>query len=423
MISLHPLLAFAARASILFLLGRRRQVGGRRLGLDLILALILLYGTFHLGAMLADGYQHPREWDFPAFYLDAAVGASGMNVHEPDSFRAVAPTVEIPVTLGDEFANEITNVGFLYPTPTMFLLLPMGFLEFHTAHALWIAFLALGLILAMVCTWRWIDGEHLSLRSLLLVGVLLVHLGPTWQTAEFEQTNYLNLALITLFLSSTNDRIRGVVAGLDPFVKPLMGFMFVGLILERRWSAVVTAVVTALGAFALSGLAFGFDSVASYFLSPPNGRLPPWVYTQDVNQSLLAGILRVTHETDSSRIGSGNPIFLLAAAMLALPTLFVAGHLLRRGQRQGYALLLMLVLLLYPSSLIHYAILTVVPVLFLLKECNGKMHLLLASIGGGLVLTLLDYSVLLSDLLLWEICLLISHGTVLTYTRTSLRAA
>lgn len=421
MISLHPLLAVAARASILFLLGLRRPIG-RRLGLELILALVLLYGTFQLGAIFADGYQHPREWDFPAFYLYAAVGASGMNVHEPDSFREIAPTVAIPVALGDEFVSEVTNVGFPYPTPTMFLFVPTGFFEFHTAHAMWIAFLAFGLVLALVCTWRWIDEQHSS-QSLLLVGVLLVYFGPTWQTAEFEQTNYLNLALIAFFLGSTNDRTRGLVAGLGLFVKPLMAFLFLGLMLERRWRAVRTALVAAVAAFALAGLAFGFDSVSSYFLSPPHTRRPPWVYTQDVNQSLLAEILRATHETDSRRMGSGNPIFLVAALVLTLPTVLVAGHLLSRGLRQGYALLLMLALLLYPSSLMHYAVLTIVPVLFLLKGCESKTHLLLASVCGAVVLTLLDFSVLLSDLLLWEICLLISLGTVLTSTRTSLRAA
>lgn len=417
MIALYPLAAIGARTAILFLLGRRQQAGARG-WLELVAAPILLYGAFQIAALLAHDYQHPPEWDFPAFYLDAAVGASGMNIHEPGSYREVAPTVTIPVALGDEFVHEITEVGFLYPTPSMFLFVPLRLFEFDNAHAVWIGFLGLGLILAVVYTWRWLDREH-SWQSLLLIGVLLVYMGPTWLTAEFEQTNYLNLILITLFLSAPDNRTRGLIAGLAPFVKPIMGFLALGLILERRWPAVRMALIANVAAFGLAGLVFGFDSVASYFLHPPNGRLPLWVYTQDVNQSLLAGILRATGETDPSRIGSGNPLFLLAALCLTLPTLLVASHLLRRGQQLGYALLLMLALLLYPSSLVHYGVLTIVPVLFLLKERQSWMPLLVVSACGGIVLTLLESSGLLGDLSLWLITLLIALATALNSTTRS----
>jgi hypothetical protein len=413
MIPLSTMLSVLARSAILFLLGRKDSPRGHGLSLNVALAAILVYGGFQLGALLVNDYAHPREWDFPAFYLDGSVAAAGKDIHAPSSYREVAPTLEIPAALGDEFVREIHDTGFRYPSPSMFLFVPLGLFGFQTAHALWMVFLAVGLGLAIVCTWRWLDGEHRSWRSLLLVALLVVYLGPTWQTAEFEQTNFVSLALIALFLGSSNDRTRGIVAGLAPFVKPLLGFLAVGLILERRWISVRTALVTVAAAYACAALAFGFGPLASYFLDSPLSRMPPWVYNQEVNQSLLAEILRRTVESDPSRIGPGNPIFVTMALALALPTLLMAAYLLARGRQAGYGLLLSLALLLYPQTLMHYSILAVVPALFLVKECSNTAALLLASAAGGVLLTLLDVSVFLGDLGLWEASILLSLATVL----------
>ena len=159
----------------------------------------------------------------------------------------------------------------------------------------------------------------------------------------------------------------------------------------------------ALGAITLAR--FGWNTSTAYFTSNIGARLPPIVFTEQINQSLLATIL-------GARGGApvGNPLFdpffLGAALVLVAGTAWLVRRLGERHSDHGLALLFPCALLVYPAALAHYSVLLVLPLLHLWRgrgEAAGgpsaTIFVISATCSLGWVAG--GYRTLLSNLLLW----------------------
>jgi hypothetical protein len=109
---------------------------------------------------------------------------------------------------------------------------------------------------------------------------------------------------------------------------------------------------------------FGRDVVASYFTRPIQ-RVPPWLYVLDENQSLLATLLRLAQFDPARGTPLAYPPFVLAASVTFGVTCWFAWRLAPAWGALGLATMVPAALLLYPQSLEHYAMLNLVPLLYL----------------------------------------------------------
>jgi hypothetical protein len=69
---------------------------------------------------------------------DRGVAAPGLNFYEQGVFLGMLQALDLPFKICEDFAGEYPLYAFPYPPPTMFLFLPLGFLDFETANVLWL---------------------------------------------------------------------------------------------------------------------------------------------------------------------------------------------------------------------------------------------------------------------------------------------
>ncbi len=317
----------------------------------LICACVALYGAT-IGANIA----FPPQWDFPISWLNGYVAAQGLNFYDPESYRRLADTLPASADL----SRFVISVGFHFPPPTIFLFLPLGFFDIHTAYLLWYLVMIGVFVLDVVLLARLFLGGTAS--AIVLATALTLMLRPALATVWFGQTNFLILLMLLLFWRDRNAARGGVWLALGILIKPVFGLMSLYPVIRRQWRTLWCATVV-LGILSLLTVAlFGWETFASYFAHNPVARMPTDVYTESMNQSLLAEILRLTKYDFSDGSPLTHPLFVVLAAGLIAATALLALH---RSANDDLALALMvpLALLVYPGTLAHYSIDLLVPLL------------------------------------------------------------
>jgi hypothetical protein len=118
---------------------------------------------------------------------------------------------------------------------------------------------------------------------------------------------------------------------------------------------------------------FGFQTCLSFLTSNPMSKLPPYLYSESVNQSLLGNVLRVGICAPLSSDPLMNPLFWGISTCLGLISLTT---ILRKSAMMGdvsVMIILLVGLMVYPGTLEHYAVLQIV-VLFELLRIVGHLH-------------------------------------------------
>ncbi len=316
---------------------------------------VLLVAGATLAWIVASRVQKPPVFDFIANWLPARAAAHGLNFYDPASYRGVASNY------GSDFKAEILDVGFWYPPPTMLFMLPMGVLSIDQAAMLWYVLLVLSLAACLLLLWRtFFPGSGPA--GLLGCAALVLLLRSTFSTLGFAQTNFLELLWLVAFWRD-RDRARGglwlaFAAVTKPFALVLVAF----LAIRRRWAGMATAFATHVVSIPVAFLAFGAVHSPTYFRSNPASRLPAYVYSQDVNQSLWGTLLRMRDLDVTPFSGQVRNEMLVAAGLFLAPTAWAA---FRRGldERLLFGLVLVSGLVLYPVSLEHYSVVLLLPLL------------------------------------------------------------
>ena len=329
----------------------------------------------------------PPQWDFLGFWLNGRVAASRLNFYE----TAHATELAAPYNPSEEFRREILDVGFWYPPPSIFIFLPLGFADLATAAALWYTAMVVILGACVLILWRTFLPRS-GLFGLLIATALTLGIFGTRSTFQFGQDNFLTLLALLLFWTRRDRMTGGIALALGMLVKPFLGGFLLYLALRRRWRTLAGVAVGLTGMCALTLAVFGWAPFQSYLSRADYAQLPPWVYTEPSNQSLLASILRVA--PGLTRAGTppmGQPAFLASAFALCCVTIWCVW----RGQERdewAAASTLLLALLIYPASQMFYCILLVVPFLILWTDRDrvpgGGAAV---AVGIGVLYALMDY--------------------------------
>jgi len=364
-----------------------------------IISLVTFF-VFYIGGKVYENYLHPQEWDFLVFWMDGKVASTGGNFYTAENYREV----DLPYNPSDGFRNEIIDVGFKYPPMTMFLFFPLGFFNYSKAYLLW---QMANIVISVICIyglWRLFLKEH-GVLSLLLVAALLLVLNPTIGTFYYAQTNFIALLFFLAFWGTKSKDWGGVWLALCVVVKPYMAVLYFYPLLARRWKMLAVAIITLMSLTVLSTLAFGLDVLVSFF-SKPISKVPLYLYTEIVNQSLLATILRLSQDQIINGSPILNPVYLGISFVLLITTTFVA--VVNRNNNDHWVILsiLFLSLIIYPATLQHYSIFLILPVVLLLQQSyRGKKERIAMLFMIFITYLLSGNYAFFANLFVWFVCI------------------
>jgi hypothetical protein len=299
-----------------------------------------------------------RQFDFLCFYLFGKVGVSGLDFYNPANFAAVFSGLNIPIAVHNDFIEEIIKVGFWYPPPAMILFAPLGYFNnIETANLVWKSIVLLFLLFDIILIIRILNSYNMpKIWIISIIGLVLIFPG-TISTIEFGQTNFLLLFIILLAYRNLDNWKSGIYLALAIIVKPLAAIWCLYLIINKKWSSLISLTITGLIIVLLSGIFFGFTSFLSYLNSPPTLRIPQWVYTESINKSLNATILRfgMKHGFDFF-VSNGKTLFIICSGLLTIFTCIGSYKLARTYPVYSFLLFIPLSLVIYPGSLKYYSV-------------------------------------------------------------------
>jgi hypothetical protein len=385
----HAMIRFVARwevalVAVSFLLvlyqsGRRTAL--RTVCCLLAAGLVALFGL-RLLQQIQRNLHDPPEWDYLAFSIPARAAVQGKDFYQPSAMHEV--------TQGRRFSESLSStsldVGFLYPPTTMLMLAPLGWVSDRTGEAAWYLANMIALAAAVLLLARTFFADD-PLLGLATVALMALGLRSTSSTVGFAQSNFLALLLLVLYWRSRARPLGGLFLALCAVVKPVLMLLLGYTLLRRQWRGAAVA----LGATAVLGLlavlAFGTRTCASFLHDYPARRLPLAVYTESVNQSLPAVLLRLMSYDGSQGVALRQPLVLAGCGAFALVSLLAAARLARRNEELALALVLCAALLLYPGTLEHYSVLLLVPL--------GALWRSRAEFGWGVIWAVIALAMLL----------------------------
>lgn len=290
-------------------------------------------------------------WDFTSWYLWGKLAAQGYNFYLPENSQTVFNTLVLPDANFDNFIDAIVNVGFLYPPPTMLYFFSLGFMSYDSALIVWTLFILVflgGCIYVVYCSFL----KESKLKGFLLVTILFFINPSVNLTVICSQTNFIVLFYLLLMKKYEDHKYAGVLLALAFFTKPFMLIFGIYFLLNKNWKAILYFISSSLVISGISIFAFGTDTFMSYFFNNATKRLPEWTFSEDINQSLNAVLLR------ANLISVDKPyVFLIIASGLLFAMIIYLIHLQRRRQNDIiWALLLLVGLLIYPGTLSYYAV-------------------------------------------------------------------
>jgi hypothetical protein len=296
--------------------------------------------------------NHDQVYDFTAFYLYGKVAASGHDFYVPANLHAVFNTLHLPLLDYREFDQEIVNTGFLYPPPTILLFTPLGFLSYKTALICWTIFNLLFALGSIYLIYDLFFKAH-KLNGIMFVAILFFLFSPVRQTVSFSQTNFILLFLLLLMKKYSDRKFAGILLALALFTKPYMIVFVLAFILRKQWKTIIYFTMSSFILVGLTVVLFGKGPFISYIYNNPSRHLPDWVFSEGVNQSLHAVLLRANLITIDNHIVYTCTLI----AGLLLTAMYLAYLLKRKLYDYIWVVLLLAGLIFYPGTLSNYGVL------------------------------------------------------------------
>jgi hypothetical protein len=330
-------------------------------------------GASNLGMTILKRIHSPPEWDFMCFWTWGRMAATGLDFYDP----LIGPG--FGVGRSADFWNEILNVGFWYPPQTMLMLAPLGYFTPRTALALWYAFNFACTLAAAHVLWQQFAKEK-GVLGLFAISALVLCFPGTQSTFGYAQTHAVGLLLSALVWQDCQRARAGLWAALSLIVKPYLVVWFAFLVVIRNWRAVGVGLLAALAVCCLAGVIFGFEKFVTYLLHNPMERTPLYIYSEGVNQSLIAVFLRATHQETAAKATWVRAIVGLLSFAVVIPSALLVLRMRKHTRLHllAGAILLMVTLIVYPFALTHYSMM-LLPVLMLLWSLRDQ--LMIGSLG------------------------------------------
>lgn len=329
-------------------------------------------------------------WDFTSFYLWGKVAVQGYNFYLPENSQAVFKILNFQTSEDfSEFINAIVNVGFLYPPPTIFYFLPLGLLTYNHAMVAWMIFI---LVFLLGCIYL-VYNQHFKneqLNGLVLVIILFLIFPSVNETIRFLQTNFIVFFYLLWMRKYADSKYSGIILALAFFTKPYMLIFGIYFLLTKNWKSILYFCATSMVVSFITIAFFGFKTFTSYFTDNPAKRIPSWQFSEQINQSLHAVLLRANVISIDKSF-----LFILIIILILSFVLVLLFKLLHKKQTDLLWFLLLLTgLLIYPGTLRYYG----VSLLFIVFQLfNGKnsigLNALIIIPFVGLLYYLVSYSV------------------------------
>ena len=336
--------------------GREATAGPSKAALAGILAAPLVVFGAHSARLVVANVAHPPEWDLGMWSVYGHAGVAGVDFYTADGIRAAAPAREY----SPAFVDDVFATPFPYPPPTMLLMLPFGWFDLRTAAAVWYALDGLALLAVVGLSWGlFVPGS--GGLGLLLVATLFVIFRPTQSDLALGQWNFLALLLFLAFWRDQGRMRAGAWLGGAIVLRTFLAALLVHPLRRREWRAVAACGAALAGLCLLAVARFGPTTCAAYLGTVGDGFLP-FVYTEAINQSLLATILRLVGFDPTQGTPLANPIYLGLGGVMTVVTGWLVWRL-PASTDWVPGLTASLALLLYPVSLEYYGVLVLPPTL------------------------------------------------------------
>jgi hypothetical protein len=252
-----------------------------------------------------------------------------------------------------------------------------------------------------------IDGREY--RGLALIAVLMLVLRATIGNIEFAQINLLVLLTFLLYWQRRETVLGGVWLGVGMILKPILVIVLIYPIMRRQWLSLLGVVLAGFILSTITIIVFGADMFFGYFLNNPIVQhMPPYLYTEEVNQSLLATILRLTNYDFSGPSVYLQPVFFASALIISGVTALLIYR--KHHEKDFYAdwaltLTIAYALLIFPKTLFTYSVFLIVPVVMVYtnrKELPANFWLIVVFITTVYVLvSLWVHFVFVAMLITW----------------------
>jgi hypothetical protein len=339
------------------------------------LAVAASYGTLHL-ATIHENVIAPRVWDFGCFWLYGHVAAAGLNIYDPSKYAVFAA----PFHPDRGFVQEVVNVGFPYPPPTIFLFWPLGqFADIHgVAQSLWYAVQFLALAAAALVLQRAMFREDGPAAAIVILALTL--LLPAFAVdTHFAQTSSVCLFFVALAFAGRYSPWGTIWSVLAAWVKPYAFALLVADLARRRGGRLAVAFATVLLSLIAALVALGPNTMLTYFVAGPVGREPAYVYGGTA--SILGLLVRASNDGHLA-VAAVRPLYASLAVIIASITAYLCARA-PKGDPFSFCLALLLGLLLYPATQEAYGVVHLIPLLLIWKS---RERLPLGTVGSSIII-------------------------------------
>jgi hypothetical protein len=352
------------------------------------------------------------EWDFLAFYVYGKAGADGLAIYDPASFTNILANTNMPYVVSHSFDIYVIKVGVCYPPTTMIMLAPLGLLNLEAANIAWRIFVLFFIAADVFLINNTFKAHESKALWLLIILVLILALPGSYTTVALSQTNFFLLFFILLIYRNMDNWKGGVFLALAMIVKPIAAIWGLYFIINKQWKPLTSAFITGLIIIALTVVIFGSANFMAFFTSSPALRLPATVYSETINQSMNAVLLRFSDQLGLDFIFKHMNLVVISMSVILVLLSGIASYRLgKTDQKAAFLIFLPLSLLIYPGCLTHYAV-QLLPLFFALIMLNNKASLMWFAV----FLVILSFSSFAASLAIFMVFLFYSFSSYATFS-------
>lgn len=345
-----------------------------------------------------------QRYDFLCFYLFGKVGISSSDFYNPHVFATVFNNLHLQTLGAGSFVNEVVNVGFWYPPPSMLLFFPLGLFNLQTAYIVWqsviIIFLLLDILL-LIKFYFFPLYKNYQDPFLFFPFLILIFLFPYITVMiSLSQTISIFLFFLILLIRNLDNWKSGVFLAILVVIKPLAAIFILYFFIYKKWKIIGASIITGIILLVATGAIFGFQVFFNFFHSPPTDRIPDSIYLE---YSSLYGVLKKIqlYSPRYMTLTILKIIYYFLSVVLAGLTIYFSKKLSSASKMNAFLIFIPAALLIYPASLFHY-ILILLPVflyIFYKKPLTSRFTLLLLFFLFGIGY----YSLFILSSILWVI--------------------
>jgi len=353
--------------------------------IDLVAVVLLVFLplNFLYGAVLTH-VGPPDKNDFTSYYVAAQVVREGTpeSLYYPDPVGSLLAQASVQHPWADiARAHGVENPNYyLYPPLFAVAFLPLAFLSYPAAFAIW-----LGLNVVFLAAALWICLPPAGKRRLPALAASLLVAGtfyPVWHHLKIGQSSLLVLLLLAVTLALLRlrrDGAAGITLAFAVLLKLTPAIFILFLVFRRRWRAVGFTLIGLVALTAISAAATGWEAQVTYYT-----KIVPLLGAGTAfypNQSINGFVTRLLGMGDYRKadLSAALPVARLAAtavsAILAGLSLFLVWWRRKEpgveAEEDGFLLLLIASLLASPISWEHHYVALLLPAWILARRWGG----------------------------------------------------